>query len=241
MTDQDFLRALDRCADKGKPARLWLRDDDAVEPGPALDRLLQMTNAAQVPLTLAAIPAFSGKALADRLLTEPHVTVAVHGWAHSNHAAQHEKKQELGGHRPTPVVLAELARGFAKLAELHGARFSPVLVPPWNRISPDVVVGLPGLGFQGLSVFGPETPASLSMINTHVDLIDWRGTRGGRSEAILLDELATGLDSGAPVGLLTHHLVHDVAAWDFLARLFDMTVKHPGCLWTGLPDLLHLP
>ncbi len=236
-----LLRALDHCADRGEPARLWLRDDDAVEPGPALDRLLQLTGAAQVPIALAVIPALSGSALADRLSVEPHVAVAVHGWAHANYAAQAEKPQELGAHRPAPVVLVEVAHGFAHLAALHGPQFTPVLVPPWNRISPAVVAGLPDLGFQALSVFGPEKPAPLRMVNTHVDLIDWRGTRGGRPAAALLDELASALIRRAPVGLLVHHLVHDEAAWDFLAGLFDMTAAHPGCRWTALPDLLRLP
>jgi hypothetical protein len=236
-----FLNALDRHADRGKPAQLWLRDDDAVDPGPALDRLLRMTAAARVPVTLAAIPAFSGKALADRLATEPHVTVAVHGWSHKNYAGPEEKKQELGAHRPPAEVLADLKRGFAQLATLHGPRFAPVLVPPWNRISSQVVAELPGLGFEALSVFGPETPEPLKMMNTHVDLIDWHGTRGGRPAAILLDELASALESDAPVGILTHHLVHDAAAWDFLADLFKMTATHPGCRWTALPDLIRLP
>ncbi len=235
------LKALDRHADRGKPARLWLRDDDAVDPSPALDRLLRMTAAAQVPVTLAVIPAFSGKALADRLATEPHVTVAVHGWSHTNYAGPDEKKQELGGHRPAAEVLADLALGFDQLATLHGPQFAPVLVPPWNRISSEVVAGLPGLGFEALSVFGPETPEPLKMMNTHVDLIDWHGTRGGRPAAILLDELASALEGGAPVGFLTHHLVHDAAAWDFLADLFEMTATHPGCRWLALPDLIGLP
>jgi peptidoglycan/xylan/chitin deacetylase (PgdA/CDA1 family) len=236
-----FLKALDRHADRGKPARLWLRDDDAVDPGPALDQLLRMTAAAPVPVTLAVIPAFSGKAMADRLATEPHVTVAVHGWSHRNYAGPEEKKQELGAHRPAAEVFNELKRGFDQLAALHGPQFAPVLVPPWNRISPEVVAGLPGLGFEALSVFGPETPEPLKIINTHVDLIDWHGTRGGRPSAILLEELASALESGTPVGLLTHHLVHDAAAWDFLADLFKMTATHPGCRWTALPDLIRLP
>jgi hypothetical protein len=236
-----FMAALDRCADQGKPALLWLRDDDAVEPGPALDRLLQLTAASGVPVTLAVIPAFSGQALADRLRPEPHVTVAVHGWAHTNHAGSEEKKQELGGHRPKSTVLAELARGLGHLEALHGPRFAPVLVPPWNRIASEVVAGLPDLGFKALSVFGPEIPNPLKTVNTHVDLIDWHGSRGGRPSGELLEELAGAMERGAPVGLLTHHLVHDPVAWDFLAALFTMTATHPGCRWTALPDLVRLP
>ena len=236
-----FLRRLDHCAGRGTPARFWLRDDDAIEPGVALDRLLQMTADAGVPVTLAVIPAPSGRALADRLLPEAHVAVAVHGWTHHNHAGATAKQQELGANRPAATALDEVARGFARLASLHGARFTPVLVPPWNRIAPAVVAGLPELGFRALSVFGPEKPAPLRMVNTHVDLIDWRGSRGGRPDEMLLAELMVAMDRGAPVGLLTHHLVHDAQAWDFIARLFDMTADHPGCRWTALPDLVRSP
>ena len=65
-----------------------------------------------------------------------------------------------------------------------------MLVPPWNRIAPQVVAGLPALGFKALSVFGPEAAADLPLFNTHVDVIDWRGTRAGRPDAVLMDEIA---------------------------------------------------
>ena len=110
-----------------------------------------------------------------------------------------------------------------------------------RRHWPAVVAGLPELGFRALSVFGPEKAAPLRMVNTHVDLIDWRGSRGGRPDEMLLAELMVAMDRGAPVGLLTQHLVHDAQAWDFIARLFDMTADHPGCRWTALPDLVRSP
>lgn len=230
-------QALDRAAAEGRRLRFWLRDDDAVEPSAALDRLLALT-AGRVPLALAVIPAFTGQALADRLAGQAQVTVAVHGWAHANHAGEGEKKQELGAHRPVAVVLDELARGLAHLTALYGPRAAPVLVPPWNRIDPAVVAGLPGHGFRALSVFGPPKPAPLRMINSTVDIMDWHGTRGGRSDDALLAEVLAGIDRDAPIGILTHHLVHDAQAWGFLDRLFTVTSGHPGCLWVGLPALV---
>ncbi|MCA0272362.1 MAG: polysaccharide deacetylase family protein [Proteobacteria bacterium] len=234
------LQALDRRAAEGRPARLWWRDDDAVEPTAALDRMLLLSQTWQVPLALAAIPARTGAPLAERLQGENLTTVAVHGWAHRNHAPSGEKKAELGAHRPAPVVLAELAQGFDTLRGLHGPRLAPVLVPPWNRISPDVVAGLPALGFRALSVYGPPKPAPLAVINTHVDLIDWHGTRGGRPADALYAELARELarPGDDPIGILGHHLVHDAAAWSFLESLFELTRGHPGCRWTSLDQLL---
>ena len=228
-----------RRADSGRPLRLWLRDDDAVEPTAALDRLLALTEAHDIATLLAVIPAFTGAALAGRLAEEDRVHVAVHGWAHENHAGPGEKNQELGAHRPAEKVLAELRDGFARLAALHAQRFVPMLVPPWNRIAPAVVAGLPGIGFAALSVFGPQRPAPLAVLNTHVDIMDWRGTRGGRpAEAVIADLVRLSRAQEGPVGLLTHHLVHDAAAWNVMALVFEATAGRPGCAWHRAGDLL---
>mgnify|MGYP003606858733 CR=1 FL=1 len=237
-----LLRALDQRAATGNPAKLWLRDDDAIAPTTALDHLLALTEAAEIPVTLAVIPAHSGPALATRLDAATGVSVAVHGWSHTNHAPASEKKQELGPHRPAAQVLAELAQGFHHLARLHPHQFTPALVPPWNRIAPQVVTGLPAVGFKALSVFGPEAAAPLPLFNTHVDVIDWRGTRSGRPDAALMNEIAQAMTHGdAPIGLLTHHLVHDAQVWGFLERLFALTADHPGCRWVSLPQLIGSP
>lgn len=237
-----LIRTLDLRAANGNPAKLWLRDDDAIAPSAELDHLLSLTEAANIPVNLAVIPAHSGPALAERLDIAKGVSVAVHGWSHTNHAAASEKKQELGPHRPAPTVLDELARGFSHLVQLHPQHFTPVLVPPWNRIAPQVVAGLPALGFKALSVYGPEATAGLPLYNTHVDVIDWRGTRTGRPDTVLMNEIAQAMArSDAPIGLLTHHLVHDAQVWGFLNRLFALTANHPGCCWVGLPELIASP
>lgn len=244
MTDPfDALRrALDGLAEAGTPARFWLRDDDAVEPTPALDHLLALGADYGVPLTLAVIPQPTGAALADRLHGLA-VEVAPHGWSHTNHAPAGVKSCELGPHRPADVVLADLAAGLDHLRALHGDRTVPVLVPPWNRIEAGLIPALPSLGLHALSVFGPEAgDAPPHRINVHVDLIDWHGTRGGRDPAALIADLLTRLavvrKSGVPLGFMTHHLVHDAAAWDFTDRLFALTTRHPGSRWHRLSDLL---
>lgn len=237
-----IAKELDRWQHAGRVAPFWLRDDDAIEPTGALDRLLEVSHAFSVPLTLAVIPAHTGTALAERLQAEPLCSVAVHGWVHRNHAGPDEKKQELGRHRPLADVLAELKRGFDGLAELYGRRFVPMLVPPWNRIDAGLVPKLAALGFEVLSVYGPEKPAALPLINTHVDVMDWHGTRGGRDPQALAVEIVARLrfmfDHGGTMGLLTHHLVHDQAVWDFLEALFKVTADHPACRWTPVVDIL---
>lgn len=248
MTDgiawDPLRRELDRWQAAGRVARFWLRDDDAVEPTQPLETLLALTGESGVPLMLAVIPGLTGEALAVRLGEETSVAVAVHGWSHTNHAGPQGKKQELGGERPTGAVLGELGEGFRLLQRLHPARFLPLLVPPWNRIDAALIPALPALGFAALSVYGrAKQDGPMPLLNTHVDIIDWHGTRGGRGEAELVAELVAELDDrfaggDEPLGVLTHHLVHDVAAWDFLSALFAVTTRHPAVRWSSASELL---
>jgi peptidoglycan/xylan/chitin deacetylase (PgdA/CDA1 family) len=234
--------ALVRWRDAGRRPSFWLRDDDAVEPSPPLDRLVAVTAKHDLPLALAIIPAHAGAALARRLADAPHVSALVHGWSHENHAPPEAKKQELGLHRPAESVLGELAQGLRRIGDLFGTQASPVLVPPWNRIDPVLVPSLAALGYRGLSVFGKPKRASIRVINSTIDIIDWHGTRGCRDHDVLVGEIVGQLDAARadplypPVGLLTHHLVHDEAAWDFLDRLFEVTA--PVCLWRSVGELL---
>jgi peptidoglycan/xylan/chitin deacetylase (PgdA/CDA1 family) len=232
---QNLLRALDAAAEAGRPVRFWLRDDDAEVPSQPLGMLLDLCRG-RVPLTLSVIPAGTGAALGEALAVEAGVSVAVHGWAHTNHAYPHEKARELGRHRPPEVVAGEVERGLARLTGLFPARIVPVLVPPWNRIAPDVVAAL--RGFRALSMFRSERPAALPMVNAQVDIIDWRGHRGGQDAGVLERRILARAYRRRPVGVLTHHLVHDAAAWRFLERLFDVTCGHPGAVWVPVMDLV---
>ncbi len=239
-----LYRELDRWHAAGRVARLWLRDDDAIEPTPALDRLLAETKIYGIPITLAVIPAFTDEALVARLADEAHVNVAVHGWAHHNHANSDKKKQELGGPRLEETILGELYEGFLTLQKLHPTRFLTMLVPPWNRIDKALIPKLPALGFQSLSTYGrSKGENALAILNSHIDLMDWHGTRGGRPMVDLIGELVVELQDrfegrNEPIGILGHHLVHDAAAWDFLAKLFGATAGHPGVEWASAAALL---
>lgn len=234
-----FRRDLDRMAAEKRRLRLWLRDDDAVAPGPALDRLLALTAAADVPLLIASIPESLQPALAERLADQPQVALAVHGWAHRSHAPAGQKSAELGAHRPVSQMLAELREGQRRLQAAFGPRLLPMLVPPWNRIAPELVAALPQAGFAALSVFGREKPGPVPMINTHVDIIDWRGSRGGRPVGALLDEIRDWIAAPPPaIGILSHHLVHDAAAWEFLEGFLALTARHPAVEWVSAGALI---
>lgn len=235
---------LARWQEAGRTAVFWWRDDDAFEPTVALDTLLDLANRYEVPVTLAVVPAKAGQPLARRLAGERHAAVAVHGWAHHNHASESEKKQELGHHRLAEAVLGELYHGFLHLKQLHETSFVPMLVPPWNRIDPLLIPKLSALGFENLSTYGPAADEEpIGILNTHVDIIDWHGTRGGRPDEELIAELVAELQtrfdgSDEPIGLLTHHLDHDVQAWGFCERLFKATAGNKAVAWKPAAALM---
>lgn len=232
---------LDAWQASGRRATLWWRDDDAVAPTAALERLLDLARETGVPLALAVIPARASQRLAARLArAEAAPAVLQHGFAHLNHAAAGEKKIELGGQRPGEAVLEELSRGRAMLVAVFGESTGAVLVPPWNRIAEALVPALTGLGYRGLSTFQPrprpEAAPGLVQVNTHVDMLRWRAPRGFAGEAAALSALVGHLaarragtaDSAEPTGLLSHHLAQDAAAWAFLGALLRRLSAHPA-------------
>ncbi len=227
----------------GRRARLWLRDDDATAPSPALDRLLRIT--ASQPILLAVIPEQATEALAARLRRTPAVSVIQHGWRHRMNARDGEKKSEFPPSRDPAEGVAALRRGREKLEALFGAQFQPILAPPWNRLSDKLAARLPEAGIAGLSRFHaapaqrPNGAPGLTRIDVDIDIIDWRGGRGGKPATTLVGEIVAKLawarknDPAVPVGVMTHHLVHDETAWRFLERLFEQTRRDPGAVWVN--------
>ena len=242
MRWSDLVDELDAWRDEGRVASLWWRDDDAVAPVPGLDRLVGLAHEHEVTVGLAVIPALAEPALASWLESVP-AEVLQHGWTHRSHAAPGERKSELSGHRASDEVAAELTGGFRRLGEIAGDRLRPVLVPPWNRIAPDLLPDLPRIGFGGLSTFGPRPAAApvsgLGQTNCHVDVVDWRGGRGfagcDRALAAAVGHLASrrarSVDPDEPTGLLTHHAVHEESTWTFVTRFLECTRRHPAARW----------
>ena len=143
----------------GETATLWLRDADAVAATAELDDILEIAAAADVPLALAVIAAGADDGLAARLTeTRASTSVLVHGLDHQNKAAAGEKKTELAASRPTAEMKTDLEQARARLQTLFGDRCLPVLVPPWNRISADLVPLLAACGYRGLSTYTARPP-----------------------------------------------------------------------------------
>jgi len=220
-------------AHEGRVATLWWRDDDAAASNGASRRLIALHRQFAIPLMLAVVPNAATSALADALAGCAQITPIVHGYAHQNHAPLGVKKAEFGAHRPLDVMQAELGQAMALMRDVFAGCFQPVLVPPWNRIAPELVPHLLGLGFAGLSAFGAcrnRHPApGLAQANCHVDLLYGRGKIFPRPQQDVIVDLLQHLSArrrgesfepDEPTGILTHHLAHTPQAWDFLAALW---------------------
>jgi hypothetical protein len=250
MSDWDDLsREADHWSQVGRAIDFWWRDDDAVADSPSLRLLLDRP----APIALAVIPGRLEESLAASLAAAGRVTVLQHGIEHRNLAAPGEKKSEFPpGHR-TAATIASLNRGEMLLGLSFPGLFRRVLVPPWNRIDPDLTRALAGAGYVGLSTYRARAQVwaapGLLQINTHVDVIDWRGGRGfvGRQAAIqlIVQHLSArrlGLaEPGEPTGLLTHHLVHDTETWRFIDEFLAWSTSRRDFAWRSASDLFASP
>ena len=245
---QHFLDEIARWRDAGQRVDFWWRDDDASRPDPALTRLVALAHAVGVPLALAVIPAEVQPAAFTS--GSAWVTLLQHGVDHRSRAGAGDKKTEFPASEMLSVALARLQHGRAQLELLAGARVLPVLVPPWNRISaPQLVRHLAAAGYAGLSTFGPRNARhaapGLVLVNTHVDIIDWRGSRGFVGEDLALAQATRHLqarrqglvDAAEPTGWLTHHAVHDEPAWAFMQVLLERTHGLQGVRWCGATEV----
>jgi hypothetical protein len=247
---QPLHTELDRWSAAGRQIRLWLRDDDAIAPSPALSRLAALGERFALPVLLAVIPMLAEPSLASALRTMPSLQPCQHGCWHLNHAPEGAKKAEFGGLRTADAVSAEIEIARRRLDELLGEAVLPVFVPPWNRIDPSHAARLPALGFSGLSCFrgyefGPAGGPRLG--NTDLDIMDWRNRAGRRPEDLIAEAcrlLAAKRTAPAAqddaFGILMHHRDHDTTAWDFLDGFLARATRHAAVTRTAPRSLFRI-
>ncbi|WP_299962944.1 polysaccharide deacetylase family protein [uncultured Roseobacter sp.] len=229
------------------PVPLWWRDDDAVTRTPALERLSGMAESLGMTVHLAVIPALAEPDLAQAIADTPMLVPMVHGWRHVNHAAAGEKKAEFGAARASAAE--ELRAGLERLRSLFGPRLLPAFVAPWNRLDPAYYPALAAAGHRAVSTFtarrAPEAAPGLTQINTHIDPIDWRGSRDLAPPEWIIAQTVARLrarrhgteDSTEPLGYLTHHLIHSEAIWSF-SHAFLAEMRAGGAIPVDLTTFL---
>jgi len=239
-----------RWKDAGRVVEFWWRDDDAARPDPALSRLLALAQRVATPLALAVIPLQCEREIFED--AGALVSVLQHGTDHANRAAAGEKKTEFSAAEAPAAALARLAAARRQLEARAGARFVPVLAPPWNRLPANLAPHLAAAGFRGVTQYGAraraEAAPGLRQVNTHVDIIEWHSGRGfvGAEHALaaaarhLAAKRTAAADPQEATGWLSHHAVHDEAAWAFIEQLFESTRGLSGVVWRRPEELFHI-
>jgi len=247
MIVSDILaRELDSWAEADQIATLWWRDDDLACVTPHLSPMTDFLGEAGVPIAFAVVPMNADQTLATELQGLPdNSRFLIHGHTHTNHAAAGEKKCEFCSSRAQERCLDEIVASSNRLKSLFGPDVINCLVPPWNRINEILVTSLPDVGIRALSRFGPRHSANsapgLLEVNTHVDLMDWRGNRrfigcGSMVDALVahLSARRTGkVDKSEPTGILSHHLVTQAAEWSEMAPVLRQLTDHPATRFLG--------
>ena len=224
----------------GRAPAMWWRDDDARTPTPELDRLLNVASGA--PLSLAIIPDGDLPALAKRLDGVPGVTIAQHGVDHENRRAYGEARSEFTFGTPGATIARAVLTARRRMED---AGLAPVFfTPPWNESDAPLLQAIKTAGYPAYSVgiYGrPEE--GLLHFGAQVDFLRWKGAPRFRSSGRILNALRRQLEwrrttdrFAKPVGILTHHLVHDEATWRGLE--WFLPFARMRFRWLGFPEML---
>jgi hypothetical protein len=226
----------------GQRPVLWWRDDDAREVTPQFRRLLVHVTRADLPLCLAVIPEGLDPELCA--VVAPYVRIAVlqHGVTHLNAAGAFPS--EFAFTDEPKKVAQRLAEGWSRLDGF--ARRLPVYVPPWNTLTPNVMAALAQSGHRRVSAWNGL--AQPGRVDAHLDLLRWRGGPRFAGREPILGRLTALLEWrrrrrlwDEPIGLLTHHLVHDEAAWRFLDELLLFRPLQEDVQWPEPSALFGIP
>ena len=231
---------LGRWREAGQRPRLCWRDDDARTATRRLHRLIVQAARAELPLCLAVIPDGLDPDLSVAVQPYEQIAVLQHGLRHVDDTGA---PSEFRPDEPAAQVAARLTQGWSALE--HFPRRLPVYVPPWNALSPNVEAALPLSGHQAVSAWGGLSRPG--RVDVHLDLMRWRGGARFAGSERVLHRLAGLLRSRRraslweePIGLLTHHLVHDEAAWRFLDQFLLFPPIQDCVDWPAPATLFHL-
>lgn len=241
----NILAAIDNWKLAGLRPKVFLRDDDAVKDSPSLQRLFKLGEKHSIPILLSAIPALCEPSFGPAVRKAAHVTVAVHGYTHRNHAPPGRPHCELCPDRPIPTIIDELRSGRDRLLDICDGRISELLVPPWNLIGDQVAEASLELGFRGISAHGwGRMTEELPRINTHVDPINWSKGRTFLTLDEVFQQIAHQLDMAKRlgfsfIGIVSHHQEYTDESWDTFESLLR-TMSEQDIEWVEADSLLQL-
>ncbi|HVY88581.1 MAG TPA: DUF2334 domain-containing protein [Hyphomonadaceae bacterium] len=192
---------------------LWWRDDDAREPTWQLKRLLHVRG--ELPLTLAVIPDGNMPELAARLEGVEGITIAQHGVDHENRLPAGGARSEFPEWTRQEEINVAVAAGQAKMVS---AGLDPRLfVPPWNEPTDMQLTAVAAVGYDTYSTGAFGSPRNgLKHVGAQIDVLRWKGQPHFKGRRRIFDAIRAQLekrretgDFEEPIGILTHHLVHD--------------------------------
>lgn len=257
----EVRRELDRWADGGLTANFWVRDDDAIQVSPGLERLRHVAISRGIQIGLAVIP---GKALPDLIdflaCGTQEFYPMCHGWQHINHS-RGSKPAEFGPDRPATELIMDARSALRRFNELFPSA-KAVFVPPFNCATTALVKSLPHIGYFGASLMPGRVErallklsyglswlptikipvfSNLPRIDVHLDVINWETMNAQSTEMIVSAVLQNlrgrrrGLIAAdAPIGLLTHHLVHNEGIWNRCDEVLDNLQSHDAVSFVDL-------
>ena len=183
---QPLLAELDRWQRCRPPAPLWLRDDDAIEPTAALDRLLDLTGRHAIPATAGGHPGACRRAARRAACAEHRMTpspcMAGRTTTMRRPAKRSRNSARIG--RPSWCSPNCRKRKPSSTGCLPG-KLHPFSCRPGTGSTPTCCRRL------ARSVL-PRCRCSAApsrrhrLVNTHVDIIDWHGRRGGKDHGVLV-------------------------------------------------------
>lgn len=251
----------------GQRPAFWIRDDDAHAMCDELERLTAIAIRHGVSVGVAFVPGLLAADLVPFLRRQSaNLYPMCHGWKHVNHASS-DNPSEFGANRSHPAARLDAVRALETFCH-HFPDVPAIFVPPFSRIAPEMIDALAGIGFVGLSA-APRplerrmarlvgrldwaAPAvniawrgSPPRVDAHVDLIDWRSGSARDLNAIaeaLLGQLRLRrkafLPARTPIGLLTHHRVHDEPIWRLLEALIVFLKDELGGEFVDVEAMFH--
>jgi hypothetical protein len=260
-----LVRELDLWSRAGIVATFWIRDDDACEVTPQLQRLSELAERHGVEIALAVVPGKLQIGLLPylRQRNSPFHPMC-HGWKHVDYGPS-GKPGEFGPDRPPSAVHQDAVSAFQEFTVHFGAD-GVVFVPPYGRITPELVEALPEIGFLGVSAgpanlerrlarvmtqisWLPSVPIgrerSVAHFDVHIDPFDWMRNTARPSNAVCAEIVGhlrlrrNGIvPRQAPIGLLMHHLVHDEAMWSLCDGLVGALSKHSAVQFPAVSGIV---